>query len=105
MFKPETFMVQKLNYTIMLFYSNINEDSLKARVMIKKFMETYGDSLKITIKEINFELEKELSYKFGVMGTPAVIFLKNGILIRRHFGEITQEEFKSIIKSNYFNNI
>jgi thioredoxin-related protein len=89
-------MSQKLEYTIMLFYSNFNEESLKTRIAMYEFIDKYRHHFKIKAKEINYDIEKNLSQKYGVMGTPVMLFLKNGILIRRHFGEITFQDFKSI---------
>jgi thioredoxin-related protein len=91
-------MSQKLEYTIMLFYSNFNEESLKTRVAMYEFIDKHRHRFKIRAKEVNYDIEKSLSQKYGVMGTPVLLFLKNGILIRRHFGEITPEEFKSFIE-------
>lgn len=96
-------MDQKLNYTVMLFYSNINQVSLKTRVMINKFMDTHHYPVKISIQEIDYEQEKNLSQLYGIMGTPAILFLKNGSLMRRHFGEVTPEEFKIIMDGIYLN--
>jgi thioredoxin-related protein len=96
-------MDQKLKYTIMLFYSNINQISLKTRVMINKFMNSNEYPVKITLQEVDYDQDKSLSLQYGVMGTPAILFLKNGSLIRRLFGEITQEEFRIIIEGIYLN--
>ena len=63
-----------------------------------EFIDKHLQRFKIRIKEVNYETEKNLSQKYGVMGTPAILFLKNGHLIRRHFGEITPEEFRSIVE-------
>lgn len=99
--KPVLIMSQKSECTIMLFYSNFNRQSLKTRVAIHEFIEIHRHRFKIRTKEVNYDIEKNLSQKYGVMGTPAMLFLKNGILIRRHLGEITPKEFKSIIEGIY----
>jgi thioredoxin-related protein len=90
-------MAQKSDFTVMLFYSNINRQSIKTRITINEFMEKYKCQHKVSFKEVDYEHEKDLSQKYKVMGTPTVLFLKNGNLLQRHFGEITSGEFKSII--------
>jgi thioredoxin-related protein len=81
----------------MFFYSNINQESLKTRVLINEFMKTHYWQYQIQIEEVDYDREIIVSQQYGVTGTPALLFLKNRKLIRRHFGEITAEEFKSII--------
>lgn len=59
---------------------------------IKKFAETY---------KITFPVgkDKELAKKFGVMGLPTTVFIaKNGRIVKRHVGIITNEELKSDIE-------
>lgn len=97
MFKTGLIMPGKPEYTVMLFFSNINQESLKIRLMIKEFMETHYYPFKVDVKEVNYDQDKSLSHQYGVMGTPALLMFKNQNLVRRHFGEITPEEFKSII--------
>jgi hypothetical protein len=74
----------------------MNQQSIKTRVTINDFMEKNQCVHKVTIKEIDYEQEKDLSNNYGVMGTPAVLLLKNGILLKRHFGEITSNELESL---------
>ena len=96
-------MDQKLKYSIILFYSNINQISLKTRVMINKFISTQHYPVRITIKEVDYDQDKNLSQQYGIMGTPAIVFLKNGGVYRRHFGELTSEEFKIILDNIFYN--
>ena len=65
-------MDQKLKYSIMLFYSNINQISLKTRVMINKFMSMQHYPVRITVKEVDYDQDKNLSQQYGVMGTPVI---------------------------------
>ena len=69
-------MDQKLKYSIMFFYSDINQISLKTRGMINNFMKAQRFPIKITIQEVNYDQDKNLSQQYGIMGTPAIIFLK-----------------------------
>lgn len=96
-------MDQKLKYTIVLFYSNINRLSLETRVMINKFMKKHPYPIKIAIQEVEYEQNKILTQQYGIMGTPAILFLKNDIILKRHFGEVTEEEFKIIMEGIYLN--
>ena len=66
-----------------------------------EFIDKHRHRFEIRAEEVNYDLEKNVSQKYGVMGTPEVLFLQNGILIRRHFGEITPKEFKSILEGIY----
>ena len=92
-------MDQKLKYSIMFFYSDINQISLKTRGMINNFMKAQSFPIKITIQEVNYDQDKNLSQQYGIMGTPAIIFFKNGEILRKHFGEMTTEEFKIILEN------
>lgn len=92
-------MDQKLKYNIMLFYSDINQISLKTRGMINTFMNTQRYPIKITIQEVNYDQDKNLSKQYGIMGTPAIIFFKNGDMLKKHFGEMTMEEFKIVLEN------
>ena len=92
-------MDKKLDYNIMLFYSNINQTSLKTKVMIHKFINTQNYPFKINVQEVNYDQDKNLSQQYGIMGTPAIIFFKNGGMIKKHFGEVTLDEFKIIVEN------
>ncbi|MFC2088399.1 thioredoxin family protein [Calditrichota bacterium] len=94
-------MDQKLKYTIMLFYSNINQVSLKTRIMINNFIDTHHYPIKITIHEVDYDQDKNLTQQYGIMGTPAIIFMENGNLVRRLFGEVTSDEFRNVIEGIY----
>ena len=91
-------MVGSSAYNVMLFYSNSNQQSLRARVVINEYASENFHWTDIAIKEIDYEIDRNLARKYGVQGTPAVLIFKNGVLIRRHLGEITSDEIKSIIE-------
>jgi thioredoxin-like negative regulator of GroEL len=90
-------MDKKPDYNIMLFYSNINQISLKTKIMISEFINTRNYPVKIKIQEVNYDQDKKLSQQYGIMGTPAIIFFKNGGFYKKHFGEVTLDEFKIIV--------
>jgi len=96
-------MPDKPKCTVMFFYSNVNQESIKTRVLINEFMKTHYGRYQIQIEEVNYDKEIIVSRQYGVTGTPALLFLKNQKLIRRHFGEITAEEFQSIIDNFFIN--
>ena len=91
-------MIQKQKYTIMVFYSNINQVSLQTRITINKFIDSHPYATDITTKEIDYEKNRILSQEYGIMGTPAILFMKNDNLVKRIFGEITSEEFSVIFE-------
>lgn len=62
-----------------------------------EFIDKHRDRFMILTKEVNYDIEKNLSKQYGVMGTPALLIFKKKRLVKRHFGEITPEEFKTII--------
>ena len=94
-------MAEKSEYIAILFYSNYNQGSLKTRVALHEFIGKHRDRFTILTKEVNYDIEKNLSKQFGVMGTPALLIFKNQMLVKRHLGEISPEEFKTIIDGTF----
>ncbi len=81
----------------MLFYSNYNKEGQKVRMVIKEFIS--DKRAKINLAEVNYDTEKKLCEKYGVTGTPTLLFYINEKLVKRYFGEITYQEFESIIQN------
>lgn len=94
-------MAEKPEYSFILFYSNYNQGSLKTRVALHEFIDKHRSHFIIWTKEVNYDIEKDLSEQYGVMGTPALLVFKNQRLVKRHFGEITPEEFKTIMDGTF----
>ena len=68
---------------------------------MNEFIDKHRERFIILTKEVNYDVEKDLSTQYGVMGTPALLIFKNQKLVKRHFGEITPEEFKTIIDGTF----
>jgi hypothetical protein len=84
-------------YTIMVFFSNFNERSLRTRVAIREFVDRHPVAGGITSREVNYETDREICLHYGVTGTPALFLFKKQELISRHFGEITREELSRLL--------
>ena len=85
-------------YTLVLFYSKTNQRSLNTRIVVNEFVIEYFGLVDITVTEIDYESDKSRAVEYGVTGTPAIVILKDGHLIRRHLGEISSDELKNIVK-------
>ena len=84
-------------YTIMVFFSNFNERSLRARVAVREFIDRDPLSGGITTLEVNYEQDRDLCLQYGVTGTPALFLFRKQELVSRHFGEITHEELTKLV--------
>jgi thioredoxin-like negative regulator of GroEL len=67
-------------------------------VAINEFMSENLGQLNMTLKEIEYEREKNVAQELGISGTPAIAIFKNGDLIRRYLGELTTEELSVMIR-------
>ena len=91
-------MTRNSEYTLILFYSRTNQQSVNARIVVNEFMiENFG-SVDITVTETEYESDKRKATEYGVSGTPAIVILKDGHPIRRHLGEITSDELVAMVK-------
>lgn len=93
-------MPQKLEYTIILFYSNYNQASLNTRLALNEFIENHHHAFKISAKAVNCDSEKNLCRQYDVAGLPTLLVFLNQELAGRYYGEITYEEYESIIQEN-----
>lgn len=84
--------------TFILFYSNINPESLKTKLAASETIEKYRDALTINILEADFDHDKKLCKDFGIMGVPALLIFINQKLLGRYYGELSAEEFENIIE-------
>ncbi len=91
-------MTKRSKYTLILFYSHANAQSIKVRVSLNQFVSDNFDWVDVNIKEVDFEEDKEKARSFGVFGTPVTLIYKDGLLITRRFGEVSVAELASIIK-------
>ena len=93
-------MPPKLGLSLMLFYSNLNKESLNTRIAINEFIENHHQSFKINATAVNYDREKNICHQHGVTGIPTLlVFLKKDI-VGRHHGEMTIKEIETIIQNN-----
>lgn len=67
--------------------------------MLSPIIEKIGDELP-TVKFIKIDVDKheELARKYGVMSIPTLIFIKEGVELKKHIGFITEDNIKEIIE-------
>ena len=92
-------MAHSSQYELVLVYSNSNQQSLRVRVAINEFISENLGRIDMSLREIEFERDKAEASSFGVLGTPATLLFRDGELVRRHFGELTVDELKTMIGS------
>jgi hypothetical protein len=88
---------REAEYTIMVFFSNFNERSVRTRVAIRAFIESHPLSGSINAREVDYENDREICLQYGVTGTPALFLFRKQELVSRHFGEITHEELAKLV--------
>lgn len=94
-------MSKKNEYTIMLFYSNYNQASLNTKIALNDFAHNYPRCFnQIKSKEVNYDEEKNICKKYGIIGIPALLVFLNEELVERYFGEITSNELEMIFQDN-----
>ena len=91
-------MPPKLELSLMLFYSNLNKESLNTRIAINEFIENHHQSFKIKATVVNYDREKNICHQYGVKGIPTLLVFLNQELVGRHYGEITTKEIETIIQ-------
>lgn len=64
-----------------------------------EFMNKHRYHFKIKAQEVNYDVEKKLSQENGVTGIPTLLIFKDQKLLLRRLGEITSEEFATIVNS------
>jgi len=90
-------MALSSKYTLVVFYSKTNQLSLNTRIVVNEFVIDNFGSEDISVTEVDYESDKSRAIEYGVMGTPAIVLLKDGRLIKRHLGEITTYELKTMV--------
>lgn len=93
-------MPPKPELLLMLFYSNLNKESLNTIIEINKFIESHHQSFKIDATAVNYDREKDICQQYGVTGIPTLLVFLNQELVGRHYGEITIKEIETIIRSH-----
>ena len=81
-----------------LFYRNVNKQSLQIKMAINDLFAKYGKVKEIKIKEVNYDVEKNICQQYEIKGIPSLLLLKDGEIIGRFLGEITPEELEIIMK-------
>jgi len=88
-------------YTILVFFSNFNERSLRTRVAIREFIDSHPRSRGIAAREVSYEDDRDICAQHGVTGTPALFLFRKHQLIGRHFGEITHDELARLLEEAF----
>ena len=83
----------------LLFFSDTNQISLGTRKALSEFVQKGVRRFNLTVREVDFDNEKEVCRQYGVYGVPVTLVFWNDKLIGRHYGEITPEEFEAIFKN------
>ena len=68
-------MPPKFELSLMLFYSNLNRESLNARIAINEFIENHHQSFKIKAPVVNYDREKNICQRYHVIGKAFFIFM------------------------------
>jgi len=64
--------------------------------MLSSILETMED---VNIIKVNTDIHQDLAIQYGIMSIPTVIFIKNGIEVRKVVGFIPEEEIREILES------
>ena len=80
---------------IYFFYSLENSESQILRHYVKMISDFKNDD--IIVKEINFDLEKDICSRFNVYGIPTLIVRHNKNKLKRYSGALEYEEIKNIL--------
>ena len=93
-------MPPKLELSLMLFFSNLNKESLNTRIAISEFIENHHQSFEIKATVVNYDREKNICHQYGVTGIPTLLVFLNKDIVGRYYGEITTKEIGTIIQNN-----
>ena len=93
-------MPPKPELLLMLFYSNLNKESLSTRIAINECIENHHHSYKLNAIAVNHDREKNICHQYGVAGIPTLLVFLNRELVERHYGEITIKKNETIIQYN-----
>lgn len=64
-------------------------------IILEQFAKEYPD---ITITKIDVDNDYETAMKYEIRSIPTLIFLKNGTMVDKKIGVVTNEELKFILK-------
>jgi len=64
--------------------------------MLSSILETMED---VNIIKVNTDIHQDLAIQYGIMSIPTVIFIKNGIEVKKIVGFISEEEIREILES------
>ena len=93
-------MALKTDLVAILFFSDTNHVSLSTRKALGEVVQKGIQRLDLKVRAVNYDNEKEVCKKYGVYGVPVTLVFLNDKLVGRHYGEITPEEFETIL-NNY----
>jgi thioredoxin-like negative regulator of GroEL len=96
-------MSQKFEYSVILFYSDFNQASLNTKIALNEVIEAkkHNKDFKIKVNEVNYDQEKDLRQNYDITGVPALLIFLNQELVGRHLGEVTAEEFDTILQHHF----
>lgn len=84
--------MSKSQYTVVSVYSANNIVSLRNRLVVSEVLAEPRVAKRVLLQEQEYERHQNPLQRYGVRGTPALLFLKDDRLVKRHFGEITSAE-------------
>jgi len=64
--------------------------------MLSSILETMED---VNIIKVNTDIHQDLAIQYGIMSIPTVIFIKNGIEVKKIVGFISEEEIREILEN------
>lgn len=88
-------VLENNNYVLLDFYADWCGPCQTLLPTIHKLANELEDN--ITIKKINVDDNQELAAKFGIRNIPALIFFKDGKVIDKHTGLISERNLRNKI--------
>ncbi|WP_299058957.1 thioredoxin [uncultured Polaribacter sp.] len=89
-------ILENNNYVMLDFYADWCGPCQTLLPTIHKLADELEDT--ITIKKVNVDENQELAAKFGIRNIPSLIFFKNGQVIDKHTGLITEKNLRNKIE-------
>ena len=87
--------VTKEGLTIVDFYADWCGPCRMLSTVLEEFDEEHDD---IKIAKVNVDDNRELSMKYKINAIPAVMFFKDGKLVRSEVGFLTKDDISSILE-------
>lgn len=88
-FKQEVLEAQEL--VLVNFWANWSEECKRMKRLMRQLDNVLDDGYKIV--EINWDADNELAQKLQVYGTPSLLVVDSGRVVRRYSGTMDMKEF------------